>query len=199
MLAYVFWHSAAPEEAGGEYDQRLQAFHRALAHDPPAGLLASHTWRVTAVPWLGGEGHEDWYLLEDAGALDPLAVGAVSGRTGSVHDAIARLAAGGTAGLYKPAYGQRAEVAGPIARWFGKPAGITYGDFFTVLERQDPTIRQRLWQRFLTLGPTPEFCLIGESPRALETGSDVLVVHRQGSAHGQGAHDAGGAGGEGLS
>jgi hypothetical protein len=179
MLAYVFWHSAAPAAPAQEYMTRLHAFHEKLNETPPAGLLASHTWRVEAVPWLGGlSSFEDWYVLEDASHLDALAEAAVSHRLRPVHDSLAHLSARGTAGLYKPARRVQAQAGGPIATWFSKPAGESYDDLYTWLDEQDPSIAVRLWQRFLTLGPGPEFCVAGNEAVDLPAGCAPAVVQR---------------------
>jgi hypothetical protein len=160
MLAYVFWHSPSPGTVPQEYVQRLHAFHQQLQMTPPVGFLASHTWHIGTVPWLEDAGtYEDWYLLEDTSYLDALADAAISHQYRSVHDSIAGLAATGIAGLYKPARAEHARAEGECASWFSKPAGTTYAELYSYLDEQDPSIAGRLWQRFLTLGPTPEFCL----------------------------------------
>jgi hypothetical protein len=179
MLAYVFWHSADPAIPIQEYVRRLHAFHETLHESPPAGLLASYTWRVEAVPWLDGlNSFEDWYLLEDASYLDALAEGAVSGSLRPAHDSVAHLAARGTAGLYKPARALQAQVDGPVVTWFSKPAGTSYDDLYASLNEQDPSISNSLWQRFLTLGPTPEFCVTGNEALDLPAGCASYVVER---------------------
>lgn len=179
MLAYVFWHAALPGTAPQEYRQRLQRFHRQLQEIPPAGFLESHTWQVGTVPWLDGLGtHEDWYVLDKASSLDPLADAAVSYRLESAHGSIAGLAASGIAGLYKPARGERAAADGDRASWFIKPAGTSYDGLYRYLDEQDPSIAGRLWQRFLTLGPTPEFCLVGNEGIDLPAEYAPLVVSR---------------------
>jgi hypothetical protein len=179
MLAYVFWHSAAPAVLAEEYMDRLQAFHTQLNETPPPGLLSSHTWRVDGAPWLDDvNGFEDWYLVEDTSKLDALAEAAVSRHLRSVHDAVAHLAAAGTAGLYKPARETRAQVDGSVVTWFSKPAGQSYDELYTRLDEQDPSIAGRLWQRFLTLGPGPEFCAVGDEPVELPVACVPCRVYR---------------------
>ena len=179
MLAYLFWHSPSAGTDPQVYRQRLLAFHQQLNESSPAGLLASHTWHVKTVPWLQGtNNYEDWYVLEDASYLDTLAEAAVSHRLSTVHDSIAGLAASGIAGLYKPARGNEARAAGDTATWFSKPAGTSYADLYTYLDEHDPPVAGGLWQRFLTLGPTPEFCLVGNELVQLPAEYAPIVVPR---------------------
>jgi hypothetical protein len=179
MLAYVFWHSPSPGIDSREYSRRLRAFHRHLNEIPPAGFVASHTWHIGSVPWLEDAGtHEDWYLLQDASCLDALAEAAISHRIRSLHDSVAGLAASGIAGLYKPARAEHARAEGDCASWFSKPSGTTYAEFYRYLDEQVPSIAGRLWQRFLTLGPTPEFCLAESDGVDLPAEYAPLVVSR---------------------
>lgn len=178
MLAYIFWHAATASADLREYAKRLHAFHQKLMETPPDGLLASHTWQTEAVSWLNAPHvFEDWYVMADTSHLDALAKGAVSHHVGADHDAVARLAAEGTAALYKPARRVRAEVDGLHATWFSKPAGMSYDELYARLDQQDPSNADRLWQRFLTLGPSPEFCLVGTKLLELD-GSVPAVVRR---------------------
>ena len=83
MLAYVFWHQPTGEGARDEYERALVEFHRVLTGDPPAGFLGSATYRLPGVGWApDGDVYEDWYLVRDSAALDPLNEAAVSGRRG---------------------------------------------------------------------------------------------------------------------
>ena len=178
MLAYVFWHtpvtSPAPDYAG-----RLRAFHRTLNENRPSGLLESYSWAVGSLPWLDcTECFEDWYVLQGAYSLDALAGAAVSERVGTDHEAIAQLAGAGIAGLYRPARQARAAVDGPVATWFGKPSRMSYDDFYARLDALDPSTADRLWQRFLTLGPAGEFCLVGDRAAALPDGCQPVAVSR---------------------
>src|SRR5687767_15044541 len=61
VLAYVFWHR--PGGDAGPYEERLAAFHAALATHPPDGFRGSAALRVQEAPWLPGDGpvYEDWY------------------------------------------------------------------------------------------------------------------------------------------
>ena len=178
MLAYVFWHAPVTPPAP-DYLDRLRAFHRTLNEHRPSGLLESRTWAVGSLPWLdGAECFEDWYVLECAANLDALAGAAVSNRVGMDHEAIAQLAADGIAGLYRPARQARAAVDGAVATWFRKPSGMSYDELYGRLDILDASMADRLWRRFLTLGPAGEFCLIGSEEPQLPDGCQPVVVSR---------------------
>ena len=80
MLAYVFWHRRSPGIDDSSYADLLRRFHRVLAAHPTPGFLGSYSYRLSAAPWLPGHetAYEDWYLLENSAAIDPLNDGAVS-------------------------------------------------------------------------------------------------------------------------
>ena len=105
MLAYVFWHWPAPSIEPAVYEQALAGFHGALRVSPPRGFLGSYAHRVESAPWLPAGTlapayvYEDWYRLETSAALDALDEAAVSSPLREPHDRVARIAAGGTAGL----------------------------------------------------------------------------------------------------
>jgi hypothetical protein len=149
------------------YERALAAFHAALARHPSPGFNRSRSYRIEGAPWLeGGAGYEDWYEVEGTASLDPLDAAVVGPELRPWHDAVARLSATGTAGLYRrisePATGSR----GP-AWWLRKPAGTSYPEFLDRLRASVPP-GTGLWQRQMVLGPTPEFCI--EAP-ATEPGA----------------------------
>jgi hypothetical protein len=158
LLAYVFWHWPDGSVDPTRYEGALLTFHRALAAAPPAGARGSRVLAVAAAPWLPvARGYEDWYFVDDFAALGALNEAAVTASRREPHDAAARLAAGGTAGVYRLLSGMPDERApGPLeSRWLSKPGALSYADF---LARLPPG---ELWQRQMTLGPTPEFDLLG--------------------------------------
>jgi hypothetical protein len=171
MLAYVFWHWRREGIAADEYEERQRRFHAALASAPSEGLVASHSFALSGAPWAnrGREAYEDWYLVRDAGALDPLNAAAVSASRREPHDAAAALAAGGTAGLYTLRLG-RALPAARHARWFAKPAGMSYDELWALLGPRVKRHGAALWMRFMVLGPSPEFCLQSTGPLELPGG-----------------------------
>ena len=160
-LAYVFWHLRRPEVNAAEYEERLATFHLALAAAKPEGFLGSAAFRIAGALWLADGGYEDRYLLDGFAALDALNRGAVSGDVRGPHDASARLAAGGTAGLYALVAGDAGSLGAVEAAWFAKPEGETYEGFQAPLERAVAAPGAGVWQRQMVLGPTPEFCLLG--------------------------------------
>ena len=159
LLAYLFWHWPRPGAAITAYEADLLKFHASLAARPPAGFVRSATFAAGAVPWLPGlrDSYEDWYLVQDWTALGGLNRAAVGPVHIGPHDQVAHQAAAGTAGLYALHTGN--DAAGQTAAaWFAKPPGWSYSDLFAAL---DGCLEQgsALWQRQLTLGPAPEFCL----------------------------------------
>jgi hypothetical protein len=154
VLAYVFWHRPAPETADG-YEARLVAFHDALRAHPPAGFRSSHAFRLDTAPWLPGDGapYEDWYLVDSWAALGELNAAAVSGARSAAHDAVARQARTGIAGVYAPVSGGE-PGAGGVA-WLAKPPGLSYAEFHAALEPLSA------WQRQMTLGPAGEYVVDG--------------------------------------
>lgn len=179
MLAYVFWHWPLATVDRADYESRQRAFHAALAADPSPGFRLSVSWAIAGAPWAanGAPAYEDWYITDGSAALEPLNAAAVSASRSAPHDAAAAGAAGGTAALYTLRLG--APVTGPrYEYWFAKPSGMRYDTLFDSLA---PALRSAagddedgagaggaaLWGRFMTLGPSPEFCLQARAPVVL--------------------------------
>lgn len=159
MLAYVFWHWPQSNVSQQEYETQLADFHRTLAHHPSPGFNRSFVYKFENPSWLVAEGvvYEEWYLVDDSAALDPLNVAAVSGPCEVPHNRVARNASGGTAGLYRWRDGVRDFSDARYATWLAKPAGVSYPDFYTQIH---PLLTESaLWGRQMTLGPTAEFCI----------------------------------------
>lgn len=113
--------------------------------------------------------------MRDMTALPSLNDAAVSGPRLEPHNAVARLAEDGTAGLY----GLKAGT--PLTRpahaaWFGKPSGMSYAALFAILEPVVRSVTGGLWQRQMVLGPTPEFCLSSGAPVALPPPIDAKYL-----------------------
>jgi len=182
MLAYVFWHWPAAGTDAGSYVAALGEFHRSLAASPPPGFHRSIVFRVAGYRWLAAEAgaFEDWYLLENSAVLDILNEAAVSGARKEPHDRAARAAAGGTAGLYRLHLGEAAVAAADYACRFSKPSGMSYQELHDMLGPLASVPAMGLWQRQMTLGPGPEFCLL--SPQRLELPSpldgDIIALNR---------------------
>jgi hypothetical protein len=162
MLAYVFWHWPRPEIERGQYLDHLAEFHRTLAANKPPGFQRSVVFLIRGADWLNtdGEAFEEWYLVDDSAALDPLNDGAVSGACEAPHNRVAGEAADGTGGLYRLRAGSAADMAqAKFATWLSKPAGVSYKDFYAGLEALTSQPGVALWGRQMTLGPTTEFCI----------------------------------------
>lgn len=181
MLAYVFWHWPQPGIAVADYETHMRTFQDALAARGPSELRAARAWRVNGASWLpSGAGYEEWYLLDNSAALDALNHGAVSGPLAEPHNTLAALAAGGAGGLFQTVSDQPgipAAFEAAIVRWFAKPSGMPYPDLYARLG----DTRSRLWRRMMVLGPTLEFCVMGDSDDdpAVPAGWQPLVVHRE--------------------
>ena len=167
-LAYVFWHWPQPSAERAAYESAQQSFQRALTASPSTGFVRSFSHAVAGAPWAnqGGEAYEDWYLVRDAAALDPLEEAAVTAGRKAAHDVAASLAAAGTAGLYQIKLGS-APTAPRSAQWFSKPAGVSYGQLYAAVEPALAPVGGSLWIRKMTLGPATEFCVLAREPATL--------------------------------
>lgn len=151
-LAYVFAHERSPGADVTSYEERLRAFHAALAADPPPGFLGSWCWRTPQGRY------EDWYLLADWGAVGALETAAVTGTRAGPHDTVAGLSGPGAGAVYGLVHGAPAV---PARRWrlrAGKPRGEPDGAF----ERRVAEAAGGgavLWRRRLVLGTDREFLL----------------------------------------
>ena len=176
MLAYVFWHCPSDGTSRDAYERGLAAFHRALRDAPPRGFRRSAVSRARGMPWLptDGPGYEDWYLVDDSAALDPLNEAAVSGARKAPHDEVARLAVAGAGGLYGLRAGSADGAAAQFAAWFAKPQGMSYEALDALLRSWLARDGVGLWRRQMVLGPTPEFCL--RSPDRLELPEELAPL-----------------------
>ena len=146
-LAYVFWHRPSPEAL--EYEAALQSFHRALGEAAIEGFRRSAAFRVQ-LPWC--DGYEDWYLVDDWGALGVLNEHAPQL---AEHGPVAAMSEHGAGGVYRLLLGEAALEASTVA-WESKPPGMTYEAWRAQLTGRS------VWQRQLVLGPGPEYCLPGQ-------------------------------------
>ncbi|GCE21524.1 hypothetical protein [Dictyobacter kobayashii] len=142
MLAYVFWHQRAKQTDQTEYQQKLVAFHQILQQRHPQGFLFSMVLEFEQLPWMGVglEAYEDWYVVENSAALDPLDEAAVSGICRDPHNQVARLAGNGTGGLYRFKQGsfdhsQLSQIRSTT--WFNKPTGMSYERLYEILRQQN--------------------------------------------------------------
>jgi hypothetical protein len=187
MLAYLFWHSPRPEVAAATYEIALSAFHRSLLQSRPQGFLGSFVVALEEIPWLAHRaGYADWYLVESSADLDIINRAAVTGARELPHNAVAQLAQEGIAGLYRVSRGRLRLSNDRIEEtWLSKPAAETYVEF---LARMESHVSEHgcLWQRQMTLGPTPEFCLQNLAvPRGLPSSGLVRLTGRKLAQFGQ--------------
>lgn len=170
LLAYVFWHWRQSSADRSAYESAQLDFQRALTDSPSAGFVRSFSHAIAGAPWAndGGEAYEDWYLVRDSAALDPLDTAAITAGRKAAHDAAASLAAAGTAGLFQLRVGN-APTSPRSAQWFSKPTGLAYPQIFAAIEPALKPVDGSLWVRKMTLGPSPEFCVLGREPAVLGT------------------------------
>jgi hypothetical protein len=132
----------------------------------PGGEVAAYEHALTAFQ----------RALLDSAPLDPLNDAAVSAACRAAHDVAAGAAAGGTAGLYRLRQGevQTAEVR--CATWFSKPAGMSYEALDACLAECTDGTPSQCWSRFMTLGPTPEMCVLAPAAVSLPAEFDAINV-----------------------
>ena len=172
MLAYVFWHWPQPSIARGAYEDHLREFQQTLAANKSSGFQESVVFRIRGASWLNtsDEVYEEWYLLDDSAAMDPLNEAAVSGACEEPHNRVAREAADGTGGLYRLREGVENLSDAKFAIWLSKPAGVSYKTFYADLQSLTSQPGVALWGRQMTLGPTTEFCIHSQTPIQLLQG-----------------------------
>ena len=182
MQAYVFWHRPLPGVARNDYEVSLHRFHEELAATGTPGLATSSSARLSQPPFTwpttgpddDSPTYEDWYLIEDGAALDALELAAVSAAR-ALHDAAAALAGAGSAGLYRLVAGTHDHRA-RCATWSDLAGGQSRQQWESALaartgEPGSPVAA--LWVRRLTLGPAPEFCLVGPGGDGLEGSVEI--------------------------
>jgi len=181
MLAYVFWHWHKDTVGQNQYETDLQQFHETLSLNKPTGFNDSVVFSISKADWLQAPGtaYEEWYLLDDSAAMDPLNHAAVHGECEEPHHRVARNAAGGTGGLYRLRSGSENLSKTRFATWISKPEQTSYGDFYQSLESLYSQPGVALWGRQMTLGPTTEFCLHSETQITLppEHGGKIHPLH----------------------
>jgi hypothetical protein len=180
VLAYVFWHWRRADVPVDVYERRQTAFHEALASTPPEGFQSSLCLRMAGAPWAhhGGRAYEDWYFVQDGGALDALNDAAITGRRRTPHDAAAEASAGGTAAVYKVRLGAPIPTA-QHALWFAKPEGMSYEELWSTLAPLVQRSLGMLASRYMVLGPSPELSLHTPEPLALPQAFTPLGIALQ--------------------
>ena len=168
MLAYLFWHQPSAGQPVESYESALVGFHRRLREVAVPGLVASGTARVGGLPWMDGDGYEDWYAVDDYTALGVLNDAAVDASRARAHDLVALAAGFGAGGLYALERwdGRRRLTAAPwgtidtpagYSVWLTKPSGVSYPEFREQLSLHTAGEPVTVWRRQMVLGPAPEF------------------------------------------
>jgi hypothetical protein len=179
MLAYVFWHWRQPTVTQAKYENHLAGFHATLADNASPGFQYSIVFKIEGASWLKTDdvAYEEWYVVDDSAALDPLNAAAVSGACEIPHNLVARQAADGVGGLYRWRDGVQNLRDARVATWLAKPAGVSYKDFYAKLQPLLDQQQASLWGRQMTLGPTTEFCIHSTEPLILP--DDYHTEHLQ--------------------
>ena len=180
-LAYVFWHWIEADADVAAYEHALTAFQQSLLENAPPGYRRAAVFRQGPAPWLpeGGAHYVDWYVTDGSAALDPLNEAAVSAACRAAHDSAAARAAGGTAGLYRLRQGAVPVTEVQCATWFSKPAGMSYESLDASLAERLGGDQAQLWGRCMTLGPTPEMCLLASGASELPESFGAIGVPMQ--------------------
>jgi hypothetical protein len=144
VLAYLFWHRPGPDVDADGYEEAQRRFHAALETE-------SACFRLAELPFDPSPGYEDWYLVEDWGALGELNEAAVDGVRRPAHDRAASDTVAGWGGLYTLVRGPATAPDG--AEWYDKPPLVPTKTFLAGLPETT------IWRRELVLGPAPEFCV----------------------------------------
>ena len=165
MLGYVLWHHPAPGVDATVYEEALRTFH--------GTLTGSAVFAFQGVPWFPApSGYLDWYNVKDFASLGGLNDAAVTGSRKEPHDRVARMAGAGFGGLYRLIAGEADWSRTDTGTWLRKPDGMKYAEFVEQATRLVDSSSKGLWQRQMTLGPGPEFCLLSagriEAPRAFD-------------------------------
>jgi len=178
VLAYLFWHRPREGAPAGDYEQALETFHRSLARQPPAGMCALASYRLTELPWRthdtpGGPFYEDWYLVADYASLGVLNEAAAGRGHRSRHDEVASRAGPGAGGLYALLEGEAGAAAlatAGVAVWVSPQPQASAaaparepGPAELLGDGMDGATSS-LWRRQLVLGPAPEFCVLAPEP-----------------------------------
>jgi hypothetical protein len=161
MLAYVFWHWPFQGVEAHTYQEDLINYHRTLYAHKPSGFHHTRVLLMEQASWLerDAQTYEDWHVVENSAALDPLNERAISGPCQEPHRLIARWTGGSAGGLYHLVFGDANLSVACFAYRFNKPTGMTYRALYELLQPLVQEVKETLWTRHMNLGPGPEFCL----------------------------------------
>ena len=183
MIAYAFWHRKKPEVERQDYENAISKFQESLREPELPGFAGSLVARLEEeAPWFNDKspgGYEDWYLLDGSAVMDKLNEFAVGGARKKPHDDLANLATDFRGGLYQLRIGSPSSLLGSVSTWISKQRGYPYESFYDAMTEFVSAKDRSLWRRQMTLGPTPEFCLISEKRLDLPKVFNPIVIHRK--------------------
>ncbi len=180
-LHYIFWHWPRSGVDLGVYAGKLVRFQEEL-ENYLGGDLQGETaaYRSAAPPWAPAEAtvFSDWYSLADGSKLDKLNEGALGGPdVKAAHAEVASLYGGGAGSLYDFKRGAAFDPAlVTYTHWFAKPTGMSYDDFYLLLEPITTQPNTTLLRRRMVLGPSPEFCLASDQSFNLPPPIQPLIL-----------------------
>jgi len=160
VFAYVFWHQRDDAYPAQLYEEGLTSFHTRLSSLGVRGFLGSFSFKVSGVPWITGEGYEDWYLVDGLGVLEEINSLITDPTIRGVHDGVARMSINGKATILAHIKGDPTLIDAPNTYWLAKPRGTSYDDFYRGIESLTRDAVASVWRRQLALGPNPEFLMI---------------------------------------
>jgi len=180
-ISYVFWHWPRSAVSTRRYEARLAGFQNRLRKSRPPGLLRMLSFKTDALPWRSKRGtwYEDWYVLSDFADLGILNSAAVAKGVLHEHNSVARLAAGGEGGVYKLIMGTFAPERARVATWTRKPQAMSYQTYLGKLEEATKGSRVCVWQRQMSLGRGPEFCIQSDRHLGLAKAFEARLVSLQ--------------------
>jgi hypothetical protein len=159
-LGYLFWH--APAVSDGAYDEAMAHWHEVLATDPPDGLQASWSWRLTTPPWLTGwprEAYLDVYVVGSFADLSTLNAQSPAGPRATAHDRAAIRSAWGSGAIMACRSGASVIDRPATLVFYDKVPGVPYPEALGALAGPDRSV----WLRQMALGAGPELLVVTPS------------------------------------
>ena len=179
MFAYVFWHQRDDAYSAQLYEEGLASFHTRLSALGVKGFLGSFTFKVSGVPWITGEGYEDWYLVAGLGVLEEINSLISDPIIRGLHDSVARMSVNGKGTILAHVKGDPTLINASNACWLSKPRATSYDDFYGDIDSVISGLAASVWRRQLALGPNPEFLVISHTQPQLPKAYQPQPVNRR--------------------
>ena len=165
-LHYIFWHWPRTGVDLGVYAGKLVRFQEEV-ENYLGGDLSGETaaYRSAPPPWIPPDvtAFSDWYAVENGTLFDKLSDVTAGPAVKVAHSELAALYGGGAGSLYDYKKGYAFDPTFvQYTHWFAKPTGMSYEDFYALLEPITSLPNTTLLRRRMVLGPSPEFCLASE-------------------------------------